>query len=188
MRPRVHPTTQLAKRLGLSPKNLKRYLAIVETPPEVQNAFERGDLKLDDAARIAGLDDEKQEDIAEAIREGENARAVVREYLTTSTVERTGLGPSYRRLLKHLEADIEVLDGRVENLPMADVAESDLDVLRAGRDLLGDMVEQIEQRQREQTKALAAMVEQINELRQRRPGRAPVGHSDVHLESTAIGS
>lgn len=45
----------VAERLGMSARNLNRYLLILKAPPPVQAAFERGDVSLTEAGRVALL-------------------------------------------------------------------------------------------------------------------------------------
>src|SRR5206468_3291264 len=81
-RPRINLSEQLAKRLGCSRRNLDRYLRVTLTPLEVQQAFDRDQLGLVPAGRVAGLAPDEQQQIAAEIRAGGDPEAVVRKKLS----------------------------------------------------------------------------------------------------------
>ena len=62
--------------LGVSGRNLARYLLILKTPTEVQRAFQEKKLKLVEAAKIGALPKKTQLQFAARLRDGEDARAV----------------------------------------------------------------------------------------------------------------
>jgi ParB family chromosome partitioning protein len=71
----------LGERLNLHTKSIQRYMHILETPPEVQQAFDRGELPIIPASRVASLWKEKQAEIACRIGAGEIPKKVVADYL-----------------------------------------------------------------------------------------------------------
>lgn len=73
----------VGKAIGMSGRNLQRYWRILQTPLEVQEAFQRGDLNLVDAARVEQLDARRQQQIADAIRRGKSPLTTVRMHLAT---------------------------------------------------------------------------------------------------------
>jgi hypothetical protein len=73
-----------AARTGLSKRNAARYLDIVTTPMEVQEAFEAQKLNLVEASRVAHLLVEQQKAIAEGIRAGDEPRKLVKTFSTSN--------------------------------------------------------------------------------------------------------
>lgn len=69
---------KLGERLNMSGRNLDRYLAVLDTPPEVQRALTGNKLTLVSASRVAHLPADEQAAIAKAIRAGQDPRKVVR--------------------------------------------------------------------------------------------------------------
>ena len=161
---RCYPIQSLALRLGCSRKNLRRYLSVLDTPREVQEAFDQGDLLLDHAARVANLPADRQREIANAIRDGGDPRAVVQDFLATQSVKKHGLGPHYRKWLNHMKTAHETLAGCVGQLSMADVRRDDLQILGNANDLIGQLSVHIQQRQQEQEENLAAALDRIDGL------------------------
>lgn len=140
-RPRANPLKQLAERLGVSKKNLDRYLKITRTPPEVQAAFDRGDLTLVEAASVASLPATKQAEIAGAIGEGQAPWDVVPRALREKVVARKGFGPDYERLIKALEAAAVLADKAEEVTGNGKDREPRLQALAAGVGLLETLLE-----------------------------------------------
>jgi hypothetical protein len=71
----------IGRKLGASGRNLDRYLKVLKTPKEVQDAFSQGKLSLVEAGKVAGLSGESQAAIQAAIRSGKKAKEVVQEAL-----------------------------------------------------------------------------------------------------------
>lgn len=72
---------RVGRAIGMSGRNLVRYLSILRAPVEVQTAFQAGRLKLVPAARVGGLDKKAQTAISRRLRKGEDAAEVVKDYL-----------------------------------------------------------------------------------------------------------
>jgi ParB family chromosome partitioning protein len=76
---------ELGERFGMSGRNLDRYLRVLETPVEVQNAVRDGLLLLTSAARVAGVDKSVRAALAGRVRglkDKQAVRDIVAEYLT----------------------------------------------------------------------------------------------------------
>ena len=76
----------MSEELGMTPRNANRYQAALRTPSEVQNAFDRGEISLELAAKVDTLSAEQQGQITERIVGGEKPRTVIEAVL--SGVER----------------------------------------------------------------------------------------------------
>lgn len=70
---------QLGKILDMSGRHLDRYLRVLDAPIEVQQALDRKQLPLIEAAKVAGLGSDMQEKIAQQIRQGISPREVVQQ-------------------------------------------------------------------------------------------------------------
>ena len=72
---------KLAKRLGnRSGRTLDRYLRLLETPREVQDAYTRHELPMGTALKVVRLSDEAKAGIAAAIRQGQPAKEAIAAY------------------------------------------------------------------------------------------------------------
>lgn len=67
--------------LGISDRQVRRLLRVLETPPEVQAAFEAGKLHVDLAGRVASLPRDIQSFIADDIAAGQDPKTVINDYI-----------------------------------------------------------------------------------------------------------
>ena len=67
---------QIGAIIGVSGRTLQRYHNILAGPIEVQDAFESGQLKLVDAARVSSLSPKVQNLLAKRLRDGEDPKVV----------------------------------------------------------------------------------------------------------------
>ena len=96
----------IGKRVSLSPRHVSRYLHIARSPLAVQEAFARGEIKLNTASRVAKLSQQVQQEIAERIESGEHGEAVVTEYMPRRRPQRSGV----RTLVDAIETATAGLD------------------------------------------------------------------------------
>lgn len=165
------PKKQLAARLGCSTKNLERYLKVLNTPHEVQLAFEAGRLKLDYAARVAGLSQSEQQEIAEEIRRDNNPNDVVKRYLRVALSEQRGLGPGVRKLLRDLKDGIDPLVGQVAKIPLEILKpQEDLPVLEATKELVAQLIDRQQQAMELREKQQATFASALERLPVNRRG------------------
>lgn len=78
---RTEARERIAKALSCTRRNASRYFAALSTPFAVQMALGEKKVKLEDAARVAGLPDDIKERIAARIAKGESPARVVACYL-----------------------------------------------------------------------------------------------------------
>jgi ParB-like chromosome segregation protein Spo0J len=131
----------IARKLGCKGRNADRYLKVLETPVEVQNAFDRGELSLVNAGRVAGLAREDQEAIAARIGAGDSPKAVVAE---TFCKEKRRPPPS--EVLFDLESALarcgpDLLEWMTE---IKSISRNEYTLLHRGRDLLDALIEHAE--------------------------------------------
>ena len=115
---------QLGERLNLSARSVSRYLLVLAAPPAIQNAFDAGELTLVQAGKVALLEKQKQREIAQRIKAGESARSVVASFLPQpSKSKHQKVGDAVRSLIRGLERALNDLDGRLEKVVTAHVAD-----------------------------------------------------------------
>lgn len=78
----VDTRDHLAKRFGMSGRNIERLLKVLDTPAEVQRAVSDNRLSVKEAGEVAKLSKAKQQEIAKEIAKGGKPVEVVKGYLT----------------------------------------------------------------------------------------------------------
>lgn len=107
---------RVGKAIGMSGRNLNRYFRVLKTPVEVQNAFRAGKLSLVVAEKVADLGAKQQQVVAERIRKGDAAKAVVSEYLPRSDGRHRKVGDALACFVKGIRQGLDDLDGRVDEV------------------------------------------------------------------------
>lgn len=114
----------IGERLGLSGRTLDRLLNVLRAPKSVQDAFERDELPLVMAERVARLPAAVQAEIASELAAGRRAQDVVGEKLQEDVerrasygLDRSGLFKRWQRCIGHLRQDIPFLQDHVADLP-----------------------------------------------------------------------
>lgn len=111
---------RIGKILGMSGRNLDRYLRVLETPVPIQNAVRDGRMKLVMGAKIATLPQYEQEKIAEAITGVTDSKEVTRiacEHVTISDGRRhQKVNDAVACFARTLDRGLEDLDGRVDQV------------------------------------------------------------------------
>ena len=108
--------TEIGRQLGLSLRSVNRYLLILGTPPAVQAAFDRVELSLTVAGRVALLDKKDQSQVARRIEAGETASKVVAEALHPRGDDGDDVGRSFGRLVSSLERELPLLAGKTRSI------------------------------------------------------------------------
>jgi ParB/RepB/Spo0J family partition protein len=106
----------IADQLGMTDRNVNRYLLVLKTPMVVQEAFDRGELTLTIAGRVALLYRHEQAGIAKRIADGESAKHVVKEALAKGKPADDGVGRPLRRLFGALEREVPGIKDRVHEM------------------------------------------------------------------------
>jgi ParB/RepB/Spo0J family partition protein len=134
---------QIGEVLGMSGRNLDRYLAVLSTPRAVQDAFEEQRLALVLAAKVSTFKKPVQEAIAREVADPEaNAREVVNRYEKKQPQTPRTIRQSYDRFLRLLEEALEVAPEEPDQVPRASFgARKRLDTLRSVRAVARQFVE-----------------------------------------------
>ncbi len=116
---------RVGKVLGMSGRNLDRYLRVLTTPIAVQKAFSAGKITLIDAGKIAGLKENLRLEIATRIEKGDNPRQVVKEFLAGSTTACETLDAFTKRFVEHPKKLERVLTGSVYPVTVNELSKLD---------------------------------------------------------------
>lgn len=153
---------------GMSGRNLQRYFCILYTPHSVQEAFERGDLKLVDAARVAQLDDAVQNKIAAEIRDGKIPRDVVRRQLRDLPKKCPRPVRTFRSQLEKLLASLDAIVPVVHEIEV--FGEKSIKTVRTARLQLQRVHQEMEQK-RANGDAQAELCNAVDEIRKKVAGQ-----------------
>lgn len=105
---------RIAKRMGLSPRSVNRYLLLLDTPAAIQAAFDKGEIPLVTAGRVALLPKSQQADIARRVAAGEKAAALVREYAVPGAAGGAGgAAKAFGRLMRTLRRELPLIRGQL---------------------------------------------------------------------------
>jgi ParB family chromosome partitioning protein len=106
----------IAARMHLSCRSVSRYLLVLAAPAAVQEAFDRGQVSLTCAGKVALLSPSEQAQIAKRIDAGETAAKVIIEHLTRPGADGNPLGRSLQRLVAALRREVPALRGRATEI------------------------------------------------------------------------
>ena len=128
----------IGERLGMSGRTLERYVRVLETPSEVQDAFRAGRISLVNATKVAKLPKEAQEQLAADLRSGMNPKQAVAARLAGRTPDAfvAVFGPFLRGLARYVPA-VQPHAGRVTKL-----APLERTVLEEAQALIGQILRQ----------------------------------------------
>jgi ParB/RepB/Spo0J family partition protein len=131
----------LAKQFNLAGRSLDRYARVLDTPREVQQAFDAGQLRLIDAGKVAGLKRRVRTQIAERIRAGESPADVVKEYLPkkpAQRIDRKTLG----KLIWALKQGADELSEKIDTMDLR-LWTDELPNILSGKEFLERVVQKI---------------------------------------------
>ncbi len=159
---------RVGKLLGLSDREIRRLLRVLDTPPEVQHVYDSGKLSIDLTGKVAGLPAEVQNKIATQLREegSGRAKAIVAKYLraTPKRPEPMTAGKAYRELLKGLDKWLSILRTDVDSIPIGNGrAANDLGILEQAQDLVPRLIERVQQAQESHLEDRQRMEESLAE-------------------------
>jgi len=105
---------RIARRMKLSLRSVNRYLLLLDTPEAIQAAFDRGEVPLVTAGKVALLKKSAQEDIARRIAAGEQAVALVQEHTRPGAAE--GAPKAFGRLVRVLRSEVPRIRGQLDRI------------------------------------------------------------------------
>jgi ParB/RepB/Spo0J family partition protein len=127
-----------AQKLGVSGRNLDRYLRVLDAPAAVQRAVEAKELSLQDGGAVAVMAKERQDEIARRIEAGEKAKDVVRDFLPKKAKTHRKPYAALRALARSLEAGLTDLKGRAGEVRSITASEAEL--CREAVEMLGTIL------------------------------------------------
>ena len=134
-RPNEETRDRVGKVIGMSGRNLSRYLLVLAAPREIQRAFEANQLSLVTAGKVALLSSKVQQQIAKRIGEGESAKHVVAAYLPQPVARHVKPRDALNAFVKGLCRGVNDLAERVDEIPAQAVVAKAKD-LREARKLI----------------------------------------------------
>lgn len=93
----------LGKEFGMSGRSIDRYLAVLKTPKEIQNAVSANQLPLTEAVRVSGLAEVTQTAIADEISNGGDVREVVQRHLQNQKASPTKSATTPKCVERHIK-------------------------------------------------------------------------------------
>lgn len=130
---------EIAKRFGLSGRNLDRYVELVGHPKELQDAVERKSLSLVKALQLMKLENEKVQPILAKLRDGHDVRRQVNRLLLDVTARAPMTTRRLQRLLRdfiRVGVDLAEHQQTVQGLVLQSQAKKLLSVRRLSKKLL----------------------------------------------------
>ena len=135
---------RIGTRLGMSGRNLDRYLRVLETPIAVQQAVSAGDITLVLAGKVAGLDSDMQQEIADRVQAGEPALSVVKEFVAERLERHKSAGDAFASFVRGLDRGLDDLHGRVKRIGSQSWAGESLPTLKKARRVITQIIKQVE--------------------------------------------
>jgi len=130
---------RVGQQLGLSPRSVNRYLLVLATPLAVQRAFDRGELTLINAGKVALLKKPAPSEIARRIENGEKAATVVAEHLAARDACTGNVNRYLERMLAVIRRETPRLRGRLDELG-AGLLSTAVPELQEARALLAEVI------------------------------------------------
>jgi hypothetical protein len=107
---------RVGKAIDMSGRNLTRYLRVLETPVEVQRAFQAGTVPLVEADKVAHLSITARDEIALRIQGGEEAAVVIPSDITVAGGHIGNSRSAFHHLVRRLRRSLGDLEGRAAKL------------------------------------------------------------------------
>jgi ParB/RepB/Spo0J family partition protein len=154
----------IGARLGLNGRTLDRYVSLLDTPQQVQEAFQSNKLPLLVAEQVARLPSDIQQQMASQIHAGADPKEVVAQHLSKKKNRRpVKAWKALDTLVRGLAASIEQMEGKVRNLSRVD--SGSMDILKKGSLLIEDIIRIGHERQQaDQEAEMASLVSSSAEL------------------------
>lgn len=129
--------------VGMSGRNLQRYLNVLAAPPEVQDAFAARRVRLVDAARVVTLSMREQETLADRLQAGGDPKAVLAEFFPKGDGRHVRVGDAVAAFCRAIEKSHADLDGRVDPISAKLVRKFEPS-LRKGRKLVQSLLAKLD--------------------------------------------
>lgn len=131
---------RLGEMLGMSGRNVQRYLNILGAPMEVQRAFSAGTLSMKLAEKVAQLTGVSKAEISSEISAGGNPAAIVAAYLPDAPHAEIDPDREYGALISAASRAVEALDGRVGEVRGSLDPDPEIETLKQAAALIARLV------------------------------------------------
>lgn len=132
------------KRFGVSGRTLHRWDRLLDTPIEVQRAWEADELTLAEAGRVADLTADKQTKISNAIRKGGDPKTVIAKYSKPRQTQPKSMGTLVRRYFRSLGSGLDDFNGN-EDAVKRTLDSDDLPLLRRTNKFIVSLIRHIKE-------------------------------------------
>jgi len=146
-----------------SERSLDRYACVLNTPVEVQDAVDRGELKLAVAGRVSKRGDKLQKEIARRLRAGEEPAAVVEE-LAPVRERYKPPGRKIGRVYRAWEDGVDELEPDFDRIKSC-LSSDDLPQLLKVHKFVGELIRHIEQHPEECCSREQKLLKAVDEIR-----------------------
>ena len=96
------------------------------------------------AGKVAGLDSDSQQEIADRVQAGELPLDVVKEYVSESNGRHKSAGDAFGSFVKSLDRGLDDLRGRVKRITNQSWAVESLPTLKKARQVISQIIKQVE--------------------------------------------
>lgn len=135
---------RVGEALGMSGRNVQRYLNVLGAPMAVQRAYSSGALSLKLAEKVARLKGPAQVEIAGAIAAGGNPTEVVSMHLPAATPAENDPDREYEVFLKSAAQAVGALDDRAERVRGGPDLDREIEVLERAGALLVRLIDRLD--------------------------------------------
>ncbi len=140
--------------LGMSGRNVQRYLNILNAPMEVQRAHSEGRLSMKLAEKVARLGEAEREQIAAATRAGGDPAEVVAAHLPESAPAEIDPDREHELFLAAGTRAVAALDGRVEEVRGGMDLDREIESLKNARTLISSLIAGLKVRKKQRAEVL----------------------------------
>jgi ParB-like chromosome segregation protein Spo0J len=126
-------------RLGMSGRTLDRYIRVLDTPREVQDAFKAGKISLENAGKVAGLSAESEDQLVADLRAGIDPKQAVQARLQNR--EPDPLDAKIGTFIRSLERNVLALGDDAEQVQ--ELGKYDIWLLEQGKRLIEQILNQV---------------------------------------------
>jgi len=134
----------VAERFGISGRTLDRWDRLLNTPIEVQRAWEADKLTLAVAGRVADLSAAKQSKISNAIRKGGDPKTVIAKYSKAKPTQPKSMGTLVQRFFRSLGSGLDDFNGNEEAVKRT-LDSDDLPLLRRANKFMVSLIRHIKE-------------------------------------------
>jgi ParB-like chromosome segregation protein Spo0J len=134
----------VAERFGVSGRTLDRWDRLLNTPIEVQRAWEADKLTLAVAGRVADLSAAKQSKISNAIRKGGDPKKVIAKYSKPKPTQPKSMGTLVQRFFRSVDSGLDDLNGNEEAVKRT-LDSDDLPLLRRANKFFVGLIRHIKE-------------------------------------------